>query len=146
MFDLQYVIQRYVSKQMVTIKRRREDATKEKMEADAKKKKKEEAEEKTRPTRIASNSKVPTNAATDSQMPTQHNTIQSSVGPSKPTRSSDPQPVHFTSPFTPFGATTTPATMPSTAAPDARILWAGCCTPFLRCVGFVSIQHPSGNH
>ena len=150
MFDLQYVIQRYVSKQEIIIKKRREDVAKEKMKADAKKKKKMmkegEADEKTRQTRIASNSKVSTNAATSSQLPTQNNTIQSSAGSSQPIRSSDPQPLHFTSPSTPFGATTPAATMPSTAAPDASILRAGYCTPFLRCLGFVSIQHPNGNH
>jgi len=57
-----------------------------------------EAEEKIRQTRIASNSKVSANAATSSQLPTQDNTIQSSPGPSQPRRSSDPRPVHFTSP------------------------------------------------
>ena len=130
------------------IKKRKEDAAKEKREAEAKKKKKMmegEAEEKIRQTRIASNSKVSTNATTSSQLPTHNNAIQSSAGPSQPRQPSDPQPVHFTSPSTPFGATTPAATI-STAAPDARIPRAGCCVLFLRCVGFVSIQHPNGHH
>jgi len=123
------------------IKKRREDAAKEKREAEAKKKKKMmkegEAEENIRQTRIASNSKVSTNATTSSQLPTHNNAIQSSAGPSQPRQPSDPQPVHFTSPSTPCDAAPPPATMSWTAAPDARIIQAGCCTPFLHCISSV---------
>jgi len=141
-------MQRNVSKWDIINKKKREEAAKKKKRvSEAKKKKKmmeEEAEEKTRQAKIASNSKVSTNAATSSQLPTQNNTILA-ASPSQPRRSSDPQPVYFTSPSTQFGAAT-PAAMSSTAAPDARILRAGCCTPFLRCLGCVSIQHPNGHH
>jgi len=143
------VIQRNVSKWDIINKKKRQEAAKKNREAEAKKKKKmmeEEAEEKARPARIASNSKVSTNAATSNQLPTQNNTIQSSAGPSQPTRSSYPQPLHFTSPSTPFAATIPPDTMSPTVAPAAHIIQAGCCTPFLRCLGFGSIQHPNGRH
>ena len=148
-FNSQHVTQRNVSKWDIINKKKREEAAKKKREAEAKKKKKMmkegEAEEKTRQTRNASNSKVSANIATSSQLPTQSNTIQSSPGPSQPRRSSDPRPVHFTSPSTPFGPTT-PAAITSTVAPDARIPRAGCCALFSRCVGLVPIQHPSGHH
>ena len=158
MFDLQYAIQRYVSKQEIIIKKRREDAEKEKREAEAKKmkikatqiKKKVmneggEEEEKARQTKIAGNSKVRTDAGTSNQLPTQSHVSQPSAGPSQPRRSSDPQPVAFTSFSTSFDASPPAATMSSTAVPDTLILRAGCCTPFLRCIGCVSVQHPNGH-
>ena len=141
------VMQRNVSKWDIINKKKREEAAKKKKRvSEAKKKKKmmeEEAEEKTRQAKIASNSKVSTNAATSSQLPTQNNTIQLSAGPSQSRRSSNPQPLPFPSPSTPLDATPPAAIMLSTVAPDTRILRAGCCTPFLHCIGSVFAQHPN---
>ena len=137
------VIQRNVSKWDIINKKKREEAAKKKREAEAKKKKTMMKEaEKVRQSRTASD----TNAAASSRLPTQDNTIKLSASPSKLRRSSDLQSVPFPSPPTPFDATTHAVTMSSTAAPDARITRAGCCTPFLRCVGFVSIQLPNRHH
>ena len=147
MFDLQYVIQRYFSKQEIIIRKRREDAAK---EADAKMKKKvmnegEEMKEKARQTKVPGNSKVRTNAGTSSQLPTQSHICQPSAGPSQPRRSSNPHPVAFTSPSTSFGAAPPAATMSSTVVPDTLILHAGCCATFLRYIGCVSVQHPNSH-
>ena len=137
------VIQRNVSKWDIINKKKREEAAKKKREAEAKKKKTMMKEaEKVRQSGIASD----TNAVASSRLPTQDNAIQLSASPSQLRQCSDPQPVPFPSPPTPFDATTPAATMSSTAAPDARITQAGCCTFFLRCVGFVSTQHPKRHH
>jgi len=159
MFDLQYAIQRYVSKQEIIIKKRREDAEKEKREAEAKKMKmkmkttekkkkvmnEEVEEEKARQTKIAGSSKVRMDAGTSNQLPTQSHISQPSAGPSQPRRSSDLRPVAFTSFSTSFDASPPTATMSSTAVPDTLILHAGCCTPFLRCIGCVSVRHRNGH-
>ena len=137
-------IQRNVSKWDIINRKKRQEAAKKKREAEAKKKKKtvkEEAEvEKARQARIASD----TNAPTTSQLPTQNNTVQLSAGPSQLRRSSNPQPPPLPSPSTPFDPTSPAAIMSSTAAPDARLIRAGCCTPFLHCIGSAFAQHPNG--